>query len=123
MTEQQLKPCPACGRLPNRFFVGWDRIEVIACPKGCKSHPLGMIIHVTSKSLCNGGYADLAEVWNSMEITRDVDGKLRGHFWVVPPHMREVEQVGPFVPWSPEVSRQKFEARAADAMLKAREAA
>jgi len=88
---KELIHCPVCGSKPDRFTVSRYLIEVIACPTGCRSHEIGQVIHVTSGQLVEGGYTDIADVWNSMEITKDEHGKLVGGFHLAPKHIRERE--------------------------------
>lgn len=109
MSVKALKPCPVCGSTPDRFTVGQERIEVIACPNGCMSHPLGFVIHVTSKHLIPSGYTDIADVWNSMEVTKTEDGKFVGGFYLCPKHMIPVDPSGPYNKWSPAISKRKKE--------------
>ena len=108
-----LKPCPVCGRAPDRFFVSQSHIEVIACPRGCKTHPLGFVIHITSRQV--SGWSDLGDAWNTMEAAPRDDGMgLHVSFASVPPHIAaQLEPSGSFHPWSPAISARRIAERAA----------
>ena len=69
-----LAPCPVCGRAPDRFFVGQQRIDVIACPKGCKSHVFAFVVHITSEQVKEYGWNDLSDVWNTIRLETGDDG-------------------------------------------------
>lgn len=68
----ELLPCPACGKKPDRFSVGGRNIDVISCQQGCLTHPMGIVIHITSDWAPD--WPDIADAWNTMEVTPREDG-------------------------------------------------
>lgn len=107
MAEITLKPCPICMLAPDRFFVGRDHIEVIACRKGCKPRVFGFVVHITSVQIEGLGWADLGDVWNTIRIEIGSDEQRHIVFDRYPPGMKPQEIVGQFLAWSPQISARK----------------
>ncbi|QYJ23400.1 hypothetical protein KYT87_09355 [Achromobacter sp. ES-001] len=96
-----LATCPVCGRAPDRFVVGQQRIDVIACPNGCKSHVFACVVHITSEQVKDYGWSDLSDVWNTIRLETGDDGLPRICFDRYPPGQEPIAPEGPYLPWSP----------------------
>jgi hypothetical protein len=116
-----LKPCPLCGLPPHRFPVsGWTmrpgQDEVIACQKGCKPNWNSVLVHIRSCDIRGGGWPDLADAWNTVEVYEDERGLRRVRFQVYTPTMWQIVQAhenhsGPFCEWSPMISELRLSYR------------
>jgi hypothetical protein len=107
MAAITLKPCPICALAPNRFFVGRENIEVIACQKGCKPRVFGFVVHITSVQIEGLGWADLGDVWNTIRIEKDPEGQQHIVFDKHPARIKPQEVVGQFLAWSPQIAARK----------------
>lgn len=107
-----LVPCPICGRSPDRFFVGQERIEVIACQNGCKPNVFAFVVHITSRQVDGLGWDDLGDVWNTIRVVHDDAGNRGVRFDPYPPGKHPTEPEGQFMDWTPTISRQRIKERA-----------
>jgi hypothetical protein len=113
VSEIKLVPCPVCGKAPNRFFVGRQNIEVIACPKGCQPHIFSFVVHITSELVRGCGWTDLGDAWNTIRLEQGDDGNKRFVFDRYAPGCAPIEADGPHIKWSPAISTQMAAERAA----------
>ncbi|WP_157443333.1 hypothetical protein [Curvibacter lanceolatus] len=114
---KKLKPCPICGQQPERFTVGKDSIEVIACHKGCKPNWNSIVIGIRSVDVAGHGWSDLADCWNTIELYQDEAGIRRVRFDSYAPGHGPQKIAGPFSPWDRDISEAMRLRRVRDAVL------
>lgn len=114
MNKVKLKPCPICGSPPDRFTVSECRIDVIACPRGCKPNWNHFVVHITSELVEPNVWGDLGEAWNTIQLYTDERGVRRIRFDRYPGYGPTFEIWGRYVAWSPEISKRMAKERQAE---------
>jgi hypothetical protein len=102
----ELLPCPLCKTQPERFFVGGQRIEVIACVKGCRPNWNSFVVHIRSVDI-EDEWGDLGAAWNTIEVYHDETGMRRVRFDRYPKGYVKPEPDGPHLKWSPAISARR----------------